>query len=661
MPRIRKKTSKRGQTHQREKIKHKAAETRKKRKRDAKKNPQWKSKLKKDPGIPNNFPFKDQILAEVAEQRRQAEEAKKLKREQKKALRAGNAEVEEAEEEDGSDGEDDVMNAFNGVTAVRGAAAGGSKQAKAKIAADEMEVDEELEVVESELLSLQAVLEEADVVVEVLDARDPLAYHSSHLAELVKAKQGQKILLVLNKIDSTPREAVSSWSTYLRSQHPTLLFRSASAFLPVIEPVVPSKEKGKARADDALGLDSVLTLLGQWAQEKAGEKPLTVAIVGGTNAGKSSFVDSLLRNAALPIYKLGSPNESPTTTMSAQEVSLEVASKTIRIIDTPGYAWIPRSEQAADEVEASRAKDILVRNRGRIERLKDPEPVVHQIVSRANQDELILFYNLPAFADKDTEAFLRALARANGLIKKGGVVDVTGASRIILRDWSTGKFPRYTVSASTSNDASQDGPLAELYAADEKILSALLSRKEWRQGTGLVKLSPSEVDTRQLALETVWVPSGEDSEDDDAQNETEDVEMGASEEGESDGAEEDEEDEEDEDDEEEEEEPEELVSLNKRKRVAAKQPTPSSRPTKKVAFSAEPQSTKQARKAAGARGSAVKAKPEAVKSALKSKPPKAQPTPKAASAKKAANAPSKKSAVPTSTGSDEAYDFKKFF
>ena len=26
----------------------------------------------KDPGIPNNFPYKDQILAEIAEERRQA-------------------------------------------------------------------------------------------------------------------------------------------------------------------------------------------------------------------------------------------------------------------------------------------------------------------------------------------------------------------------------------------------------------------------------------------------------------------------------------------------------------------------------------------------------------------------------------------------------------
>ena len=85
-------TSRRGTTNQREKIKHKVSETRKKRKKDSKKVTQWKTSAylhffpglqvphfcdsscvenPKDPGIPNNFPYKDQILAEVAEQRRQ--------------------------------------------------------------------------------------------------------------------------------------------------------------------------------------------------------------------------------------------------------------------------------------------------------------------------------------------------------------------------------------------------------------------------------------------------------------------------------------------------------------------------------------------------------------------------------------------------------------
>jgi hypothetical protein len=130
------------------------------------------------------------------------------------------------------------------------------------------------------------------------------------------------------------------------------------------------KGKGKARADNAIGVDSVLSLLGQFAEEKATGNPLAVAVVGFTNAGKTSFINSLLRKAVLPIYHLGTSNDGPTTTTRAQEVTLEIASKTIRIIDTPGYSWM-----AVESGDSMRARDILTRSKGRIERLKDPEPV----------------------------------------------------------------------------------------------------------------------------------------------------------------------------------------------------------------------------------------------------------------------------------------------
>ncbi|EJD00979.1 GNL3L/Grn1 GTPase [Fomitiporia mediterranea MF3/22] len=71
MPRIRKKTSKRRTTHQRARIQHKVKEGKKKSKKEAKKDTQWKSKHRKDPGIPNSFPYKAELLAEIAEQRRQ--------------------------------------------------------------------------------------------------------------------------------------------------------------------------------------------------------------------------------------------------------------------------------------------------------------------------------------------------------------------------------------------------------------------------------------------------------------------------------------------------------------------------------------------------------------------------------------------------------------
>ena len=91
--------------------------------------------------------------------------------------------------------------------------------------------------------------------------------------------------------------------------------------------------------------------------------------------GKSSFINSLLRKATLPTYKLSTPIDGPTTTAYPQETSFEVEEKTIRLIDTPGLAWQAPAELPADEAERIRAKDILQRNRGRVERLKDPAPV----------------------------------------------------------------------------------------------------------------------------------------------------------------------------------------------------------------------------------------------------------------------------------------------
>jgi hypothetical protein len=67
-------------------------------------------------------------------------------------------------------------------------------------------------------------------------------------------------------------------------QQPTLLFRASSAFLPsVAEPVVKSKGKAKPLANDAMGINSILAYLSQQAQEKGGDEPLAVVVVGLTN------------------------------------------------------------------------------------------------------------------------------------------------------------------------------------------------------------------------------------------------------------------------------------------------------------------------------------------------------------------------------------------
>jgi nuclear GTP-binding protein len=105
----------------RHKIQKNAAAKQKKARRDAKKNPEWRSKLKKDPGIPNLFPYKDQILQEIEEKRRQKEEENARRRELAKAQKSGAAtqddagiedsgdEMEDRELEDVESGEEDSM------------------------------------------------------------------------------------------------------------------------------------------------------------------------------------------------------------------------------------------------------------------------------------------------------------------------------------------------------------------------------------------------------------------------------------------------------------------------------------------------------------------------------------------------------------------------
>lgn len=70
MVKLKKRASKRLGVAQREKVKKKVSEHHRKQRKAAKKNPQWKSKLRKDPGIPNSYPFKEQLLQEIEEKRR---------------------------------------------------------------------------------------------------------------------------------------------------------------------------------------------------------------------------------------------------------------------------------------------------------------------------------------------------------------------------------------------------------------------------------------------------------------------------------------------------------------------------------------------------------------------------------------------------------------
>lgn len=86
--------SKRVPVRLRHKIEKASNAKKRKQRKEAKKNPQWKSRVKKDPGIPNLFPYKAKMLAEIEETKRRKEEEQMQRREVAKAQREGRAVAE---------------------------------------------------------------------------------------------------------------------------------------------------------------------------------------------------------------------------------------------------------------------------------------------------------------------------------------------------------------------------------------------------------------------------------------------------------------------------------------------------------------------------------------------------------------------------------------
>ncbi|KAL4075642.1 P-loop containing nucleoside triphosphate hydrolase protein [Scleroderma citrinum] len=531
MPRIRKKTSKRGRIHQRERIKHKVSEHRKRVKKQARKDKaagKVQKKSKKDPGIPNAYPYKDEILAEIQQKRLETAAEKQRRRAEKRAAlvasKNGNEEAQsqtsqDAEDEEGRRdidiGENDGRG-FDGITSLKNQLIilPQAQQRKTTIDAENNVQKVPAVPVCPGPSTLRGVLDKADVLVCVVDARDPEAGIGAALMKEAQEK-GKSIIVVVNKADTIPRESLVEWLAHLRRTYVTIPFRVSSAFMPTASPYNPSAKGAKAvcLVNDALGAKALWSLLESFANRKEGDE-LVVAVTGVTNSGKSSMINTLFGAETLPIYNPLSSAEAaklPYTTTIAQEVVVPIPDSEglkVRFIDTPGLEFSKQEFSDINERHASRARDILLRCRGRIDRLKDPMFAVTHIISRAEMQDLMLAYNLPAFSKGDTTAFLAGIARVNGLVKTRGVLDHAGAARIVLRDWSLGKLARYTMPTGQSGASSPvDG--------DEEVLRGLRTRKELRKAKDvkLVKLTAGEVDKRDVLLDEKWEVEGEREED----------------------------------------------------------------------------------------------------------------------------------------------------
>lgn len=241
------------------------------------------------------------------------------------------------------------------------------------------------------------MIDNADVALEVVDARFPSICRSNQLEKYVNNSSTCNLVIALNKSDLLPREHTDAWIEWFAQQNITAIAVSAT------------KRLGTSR-------------IRQVILRASKRKTAVVAVVGFPNTGKSSLINTLRGKAAAGVAPI------PGKTRGEQKVKV---SNSLYMFDTPGVIPIKLPE-----------KHKLLLGLTAITKIKDLDVAAdhfYEMSMEISPGYIAEFYGV----DSDPAHFLENLARVHNKLIKGGEPDIHMAARILLTDHVKGKFAFY--------------------------------------------------------------------------------------------------------------------------------------------------------------------------------------------------------------------------
>ncbi|XP_068924064.1 nucleolar GTP-binding protein 2 [Petaurus breviceps papuanus] len=248
---------------------------------------------------------------------------------------------------------------------------------------------------------LYKVIDSSDVVVQVLDARDPLGTRSSHIENyLKKEKPWKHLIFVLNKCDLVPTWATKRWVAVLSKDYPTLAFH--------------------ASLTNPFGKGAFIQLLRQFGKLHIDKKQISVGFIGYPNVGKSSVINTLRSKKVCNVAPIAGE------TKVWQYITLM---RRIFLIDCPGVVY-PSGDSETD---------IVLKGVVQVEKIKSPEDHISAVLERAKPEYISKTYKIDYW--ENAEDFLGKLAFRTGKLLKGGEPDLQTVGKMVLNDWQRGRIP----------------------------------------------------------------------------------------------------------------------------------------------------------------------------------------------------------------------------
>ncbi|XP_037128826.1 nucleolar GTP-binding protein 2-like [Syngnathus acus] len=248
---------------------------------------------------------------------------------------------------------------------------------------------------------LYKVIDSSDVVIQVLDARDPMGTRSQSIEAYIKKEKSWKhLIFVLNKCDLIPTWVTKRWVALLSQEYPTLAFH--------------------ASLTNSFGKGSLIQLLRQFGKLHTDKKQISVGFIGYPNVGKSSVINTLRSKKVCNVAPIAGE------TKVWQYITLM---RRIFLIDCPGVVYPSEDSET----------DIVLKGVVQVEKIKDPEEHIGAVLERAKPEYIQKTYRIPTWSS--AEDFLEKLAFRTGKLLKGGEPDLPTVSKMVLNDWQRGRIP----------------------------------------------------------------------------------------------------------------------------------------------------------------------------------------------------------------------------
>jgi nuclear GTP-binding protein len=280
---------------------------------------------------------------------------------------------------------------------------------------------------------LYKVIDSSDVVIHVLDARDPVGTRCKNVERFIQKEAPHKhLIFILNKCDLVPTWVTARWVKHLSKEHPTLAFH--------------------ASINNSFGKGSLIQLLRQFSGLHSDKKQISVGFIGYPNTGKSSIINTLKAKKVCTVAPI------PGETKVWQYITLM---KRIYLIDCPGIVP-PNSEDTES--------DIILKGVVRTENIPTPEDCIPVILDRVRKEYMQRTYEVREW--KDPTDFMEQIARRTGKLVKGGEPDLHNVSVSILNDWLRGKIPFFTPPPFTDGTQETAADAARWGEKDSQIKAA---------------------------------------------------------------------------------------------------------------------------------------------------------------------------------------------